>query len=701
MISISRPIYAIKQCAFIIFTICINMSFAQDKLKKMPGYERYSQIAPKIRNSVKLVPRIYNWDVNSASFEYNFNGKRLKFDVTSGKTTEVEDHVQTNRRYNYSNRPQRGRQYASSNSPDGQYKAYTKNRNMYISSLDGSNEIAITTDGNEVTQKKYGIATWVYGEELGQITAMWWSPDSKKIAFYRFEEKDADMYYVLYDQVKIQDSVEVEAYPKVGADNLPVDVMVYDLDTKQLTLLDTRNGKPYDDGALGTYLYGMDWTPDGKEVLFHTTNRKQDVMEYKAADPTTGKTRTIVQEKWLPSFTKNTPELQVLNDGQHFIWASERNGFNNYYLYNWDGTLLNSITNHNFEVNRILKIDEADRLLYYEARSGNNHMKMQLHRVNFNGTNDIRLTDPAYHHDVTISPNGEFFVDVSQTHNIVPFTTLINAQGTKVAEILESDKSTFETLGLNTVEVFKFTSADGVTELHGMLHFPSNFDPNKRYPLILANYGGPATNAFRETFTMPNPLTEYGFLIANIDGRNVKGRGKELLDQLYGNLCIVEMDDFAEGIKSLYDRPYFDKDHVGVYGTSYGGTTAAASLLRFPNTYHAAVANSAVTDWRNYDTIYTERFMNLITNNKIGYDASNLMNYAKDLQGELMIYFGTSDNNVHPSNSLQLIKALQNAGKSFEVQVGPDRGHTAMNRERMMEFFIEHLVLDNNNRGVR
>lgn len=701
MISISRPIYAIKQCAFIIFTICINMSFAQDKLKKMPGYERYSQIAPKIRNSVKLVPRIYNWDVNSASFEYNFNGKRLKFDVTSGKTTEVEDHVQTNRRYNYSNRPQRGRQYASSNSPDGQYKAYTKNRNMYISSVDGSNEIAITTDGNEDTQKKYGIATWVYGEELGQITAMWWSPDSKKIAFYRFEEKDADMYYVLYDQVKIQDSVEVEAYPKVGADNLPVDVMVYDLDTKQLTLLDTRNGKPYDDGALGTYLYGMDWTPDGKEFLFHTTNRKQDVMEYKAADPTTGKTRTIVQEKWLPSFTKNTPELQVLNDGQHFIWASERNGFNNYYLYNWDGTLLNSITNHNFEVNRILKIDEADRLLYYEARSGNNHMKMQLHRVNFNGTNDIRLTDPAYHHDVTISPNGEFFVDVSQTHNIVPFTTLINAQGTKVAEILESDKSTFETLGLNTVEVFKFTSADGVTELHGMLHFPSNFDPNKRYPLILANYGGPATNAFRETFTMPNPLTEYGFLIANIDGRNVKGRGKVLLDQLYGNLCIVEMDDFAEGIKSLYDRPYFDKDHVGVYGTSYGGTTAAASLLRFPNTYHAAVANSAVTDWRNYDTIYTERFMNLITNNKIGYDASNLMNYAKDLQGELMIYFGTSDNNVHPSNSLQLIKALQNAGKSFEVQVGPDRGHTAMNRERMMEFFIEHLVLDNNNRGVR
>ena len=694
MMPITRPMHAIKRCMLIIFTLCLNMSFTQDKLKKMPGYERYSKVAPKIRNSVKLVSRVYNWNANSSSFEYNFNGKRLKYDIASGKTIEVEDHVQTNRSYNYNNRPQRGRQYASSNSPDGQYKAYTKDRNMYISSTDGSNEIAITNDGNKDTQKKYGIATWVYGEELGQITAMWWSPDSKKIAFYRFEEKDADKYYVLYDQVKIQDSVEIEAYPKVGADNLPVDVMVYDLQTKQLTLLDTRNGKSFNDGAMGTYLYGMDWTPDGKEFLFHTTNRKQDIMEYKAADPNTGITRTIVQEKWLSSFTKNTPEIKVLSDGKHFIWASERSGFNNYYLYNWDGTLINSITNHNFEVNRILKIDEADRLLYYEARSGNNHMKTQLHRVNFNGTNDVRLTDPAYHHSVTISPNGKFFVDVSQTHNIVPFTSLINAQGTKVAEILESDKSMFETMGLNTVEVFKFTSADGVTELHGMLHFPSNFDPNKQYPLILANYGGPSTNAFRETFTMPNPLTEYGFLIANIDGRNVKGRGKELLDQLYGNLCIIEMDDFAEGIKSLYSRPYFDKNHVGVYGTSYGGTTAAASLLRFPNIYHVAVANSAVTDWRNYDTIYTERFMNLITNNKIGYDASNLMNYAKNLQGELMIYFGTSDNNVHPSNSLQLIKALQDAGKSFEVQVGPDRGHTAMNRERMMEFFIEHLVLD-------
>lgn len=154
------------------------------------------------------------------------------------------------------------------------------------------------------------------------------------------------------------------------------------------------------------------------------------------------------------------------------------------------------------------------------------------------------------------------------------------------------------------------------------------------------------------------------------------------------------MDDFAAGIKSLYNRPYFNKNKVGVYGTSYGGTTSATLLLRYPEVFHAAVANSAVTDWRNYDNVYTERYMGLLDENKKGYEASSLITMAKDLKGELMIFFGTSDNNVHPANSLQFIKALQDAGKSFEVQIGPDKGHTAMDTRRMMEFFIEHLVLD-------
>jgi dipeptidyl-peptidase-4 len=667
------------------------VAFAQDKLKSMPGYARYQQVAPQIRTSVKPGNLSVTWSEDGSTFDYVQDKKLYRYTVKTKTVKEVGDAPTVERRM--PPRPARGRQYDFANSPDGKWKAYTKDRNMYLSEVSGANAVAITTDGNEQNQIKYGIATWVYGEELGQNTAMWWSPDSKKVAFYKFDEKNAKKFYVLLNQLKLQDSLEIEAYPKVGALNLPVDLMVYDVETKKVTPLDLRDGKPYHDGDLGTYIYGMDWTPDGKELLYHSTNRKQDIMEYRAADPVTGKSRTVVREEWLASFTKNTPEIYVLKDGKRFIWASERSGFNNYYLYDFSGKLISTITKHPFEVSRIVKVDEKAGELYYMARSGDNHMKMQLHRVKLDGTKDVRLTNPAFNHAVTLSPDNKFFVDVAETYNTAPFTSLVDAKGKVIAELAKSDLSKFEELGLKKVEVYTFTSADGVTPLHGVIHFPSNFDPTKKYPVILSNYGGPATNAFRENFTYPDALTEYGFLVLNIDGRNAGGKGKKLLDQLYGNLGFVEMDDFAAGVKALHNRPYVDATKVGVYGTSYGGTTAATLLLRYPDVFHAAVANSAVTDWRNYDNIYTERFMNTIENNKKGYDASSLMPMAKNLKGELMIFFGTADNNVHPSNSLQLIDALQKAGKSFEVQLAPDGGHVAMNRERMMEFFIQHLVL--------
>ena len=351
------------------------------------------------------------------------------------------------------------------------------------------------------------------------------------------------------------------------------------------------------------------------------------------------------------------------------------------------------LTNHPFEVAEIVKIDEKAGQLYYMARSGDNHMKLQLHRVKLDGSGDTRLTDPAFSHSVDISPDGKYFIDVAQTHDIPSFTQLMDEKGRQVSQLVASDMTKFNELGLKKVEAFTFTSVDGKTQLHGLLHFPSNFDPNKKYPLLVSNYGGPETNEFLETFVYPNSLTEYGFLVASIDGRNAAGKGKVIMDALYGKLGFAEMEDFAEGVKSLYNRPYFDKNRVGIYGTSFGGTTSAMCLLRFPDVFQAAVANSGVMDWRNYDTIYTERYMNLLENNKDGYEITRVMNYAPNLEGKLMIYYGTSDNNVHPSNSLQLIQALQKANKSFEVQVGPDRGHTAVNTERMMEFFIQNLVL--------
>jgi dipeptidyl-peptidase-4 len=341
-----------------------------------------------------------------------------------------------------------------------------------------------------------------------------------------------------------------------------------------------------------------------------------------------------------------------------------------------------------------VKLDDEAALLYYMARDGDNHMKLQLHRVGLDGKGDKRLTDPAFNHTVDVAPDNLHFIDIAQTHNTPPTTRLIDADGKIIEDLAKSDTIRFNALGLKRVELIKYKAADGVTELHGLLHFPSNFDPSKKYPLLVSVYAGPATNGAREVLTLPSALTEYGFLYATLDSRSAAGRGKRFLDAIYMKLGTVEIDDQAAGVKSLWSRPYVDKNRVGIFGTSYGGYASALCLLRYPDVFQAASASSPPTSWYHYDTIYTERYMWIPQENKDGYEAGNAINFADKLKGRLMIYYGTADNNVHPNNSMQLIQALQKAAKSFEVQVGPDRGHSGLGQDRMMEFFIENLVMN-------
>jgi len=686
--------------ASLLFSLCLPPLGAQDRLKTMPGYAQYQKMRYEISGSVKMGAMQVRWLDGGKAFEYQRDGKFYRYDVTTRQATEAATSAAAGpadnglRGRRGAAGVERGRQVAVANAPDGKLRAFHKDRNLWISDANGANELAVTTDGNEKARTKYGIASWVYGEELNQTTAMWWSPDSKKVAFYRFDESKVPDYFLQLGQTKLQSLMDIEAYPKAGVDNPVADLLVYDVTTKQTTKLDVRMGKPFENAVVGHYVYNVKWSPDGTELLCNRTNRRQNVMEFSACNPTTGQCRVIVREEWLPSWTDNSPELTFLKDNKRFIWESERNGYKNFYLYDLSGKLLAPLTNHSFEVASIVRVDEEAGVLYYLARSGDNHMKLQLHRVGLDGKGDKRLTDPAFNHTVNLAPDGKHFVDVAQTHNTPPFTRLVDADGKVVQELAKSDLTKFEQLNLQRVELIKYKAADGQTELHGMLHKPSNFDPNKKYPLLVSVYGGPATNGARETFTLPNALTEYGFLVATLDSRSAAGRGKKFLDAIYEKLGIVEIDDQAAGVKSLWGRPYLDKNRVGIFGTSYGGYASAMCLLRHPDVFQAASASSAVTAWNHYDTIYTERYMWIPQENKAGYDAGNAMKYADKLQGRLMIYYGTADNNVHPNNSMQLIQALQNAGKSFEVQVGPDQGHSGIRADRMMEFFIENLVVN-------
>jgi len=676
---------------------------AQDRLRSMPAYERYSEMRPHVDSarhelmSGALIFREFAWAADGASFEYRADGQRLRYDIAALRAEPVQD-VQDVQEAPLAAtppvpRPARGRQYEFALSPDGQTRAFYRDRNVWISDADGRNERQITSGGNEAGRIKYGTASWVYGEELRQVTAMWWSPDGQKLAFYRFDESQVADYYLLLGQTQLQSRIHVEPYPKAGTNNPVVDVFIHDLPSGNTVRVDVRDGEPFTNDVVGHYIYGVGWSHDGSELTFNRTNRRQNTMEFAACDPQSGACRVIAREEWLPSWTTNSPEMRLLEDGRRFVWASERTGFNNYYLYDWSGREIAALTNHEFEVKGIVHLDEQAGVLYYMASSGDNHKKLQLHRVGLDGQGDVRLTDPAFNHTVRMAPDGRHFVVVSWTHAMPPTTRLADAGGRVLAELAASDIGRFERLGLQPVETFTFTAADGVTELHGMLHKPSDFDPSRKYPVLFSDYGAPGFSGVYEVFMAPYPDTEYGFLVVSLDSRASGGRGRRLQDAIYQNLGVVEVDDFAAGIRALHDRPYVDAGRVGVIGNSYGGYMAIMALLRHPELFHAAAAISPVTDWKHYDTIWTERYMGLPQDNEAGYLAGSAMHYVDNLRGRLMLYFGTADENVHPSNSMALIAALQRAGKSFDLQIGPDRGHDAqVSYDRLMEFLIEHLV---------
>lgn len=666
---------------------------AQDRVRTMPGYEQYERMSRQMTGAMKSGALTVTWLADGKGFEFVRDGKRWRYDVATRRTDSASTGIAPTGARGPGGGPARGRQQSSAISPDSVHKAFYRDRNLYVSDATGSNETAITTDGSETRRIKYGTASWVYGEELGQTTAMWWNPAGTKLAYFRFDEMPVKDYVIGMDQTKVQASVDVEAYPKAGAPNPVVDLFVYDLTTKHTTRVDVRNGKPFDNDVVGHYVYAVRWSPDGSLLTFNRTNRRQNVMEFTACDPLAGSCRVVVREEWPASWTENHPTMQYLADGQRFLWVSERTGFRNIYLYDLKGTLLSTITRHAFEVANIVKLDEKSRQLWYMARDGDNHMKLQLHRVGMDGKNNTRLTDPSLNHAVSLSPDGKWVVDVAQTHDFAPVTRLLDGNGRMITELAKSDLSKFDEVGLKRAELYTYKAADGVTDLHGLLFKPSNFDPTRKYPVLVTVYAGPATNGARESFAAPNPLAEFGFLVLSLDSRSAGGRGKTFLDAIYQKLGTVEIDDQAAGVTALKDRPYVDLTRVGIFGTSYGGYSSALALLRQPDVFHAAAASSSVTDWRNYDTIYTERYMWIPQENAQGYDDGSAMKYADKLKGRLMLYYGTADNNVHPSNTMQLVQALQRAGKSFELQVGPDAGHTGLNAMRMMEFFIDNLVL--------
>lgn len=675
-----------------------SLSQGQDRLARFPSAkgagESRSQLGKEWPNRTVAT----RW-VEGGKLAWRSGDQWMLLDPKNGKSEKadsVPDEVTQARQGGGRRAPGRGGQYDTAVHPDGVTKAVFREGNVFLESTD-MEPIPLTVSGG-MDGVKFGQASWVYGEELGQNEAMGFSPEGRFLWFYRFDESRVVPTYIMHGQAGYSAGARVQLFPKPGFPNPEVGLEVYDTTTGKTAAVATSSGT--NSPETGHYVYDVSWSPDGKELVFRRTDRRQRTMEVCAADPATGSVRVIVSESSPSTYSENKlgfTWLETLPGGEAWkgkvLYEHERNGYLNLGVLDAKTGSLSPVTENQVDFLRIVRIDLAGRRVFYMAAAEDNGAKGQLYVVNMDGTGNRRLTDPRFNHRVDLSPDGAYFVDTFQATDAPPAVSLRSLEGKEVAVLLPPlPKAAGE---FPWPERVTFTAADGKTLLHGTLFKPRNFDPSRKYPLIVDVYGGPLDahgSSHSETFRRPPDEVHYGFLVATFENRGTGARGKAFRDATYGKLGIVDMDDQAAGVRELAKLPYVDAKKIGVNGTSYGGYASLMLLLRYPDLYAAASASSCVNDWRNYDTIYTERYMGLLEENKAGYDAGSALTYADRLQGWLMLYYGTADDNTHPENTLNMVRKFSQLGKSIEVQVGTDAGHSGLNQQRMMEFFLERMV---------
>lgn len=621
------------------------------------------------------------WNEDGKSVEFTNQGKRYKFEFETKEKTLVEDKKDTpadrpatrsfRRRSSqeqgntgkYIGRPSRGRQYTKVESPDGKWQAQYKDWNLILENRESKEIVAVTTDGNENIH--YGTASWVYGEELNQNKAIWWSADSKKIVYYKFDDTDVEKFYLIRGWSEINTRLYPEYYTKAGANNPIAELFVYDLESKETKRIDVG-------GSGDEYIYGVRLSPLGDVMLVNWTDRLQQHLKVMSIDLETGQCKTIIEEKQ-ETWQKNSPTMTFLKDKKRFLWPTDKTGFTHYELRDLDGGKFQTVTSGDFQINSFKVLEDDNRMSFVANSSSKNPYFMQYHLVDLDGNNQRRVTTLEHHHsNFQLSPDGKWLIAQYEEVNLPPCTALYSTAGTFVANLAESDPGS----AANLAEMFSFKSDDGKFDIYGVLYKPKDFDESKSYPIINALYGGPGSREISASYvSRSRPECGRGYLVAKVNNRGTGGRGKAFLGATYLRLGDVDIQDHADAIRELRKRPYVDGDRVGIVGHSYGGFMAAMGIFKHPDVYTAAVDRAGPTDWRNYDTIYTERYMSTPQLNKKGYDTGAAMTYVKDFKGKLLIMHGMLDDNVHPNNAFQLIEAMDRNNKPYESRFWPNAGH--------------------------
>jgi dipeptidyl-peptidase-4 len=675
--------------------LCLSSVAVFAQKKDFDEKELMSGKAPK--NFVQPLPEIIRWIDDEKiviTQKSSTDAKSSVLELASGKTSEATADIITPKTTptksvivkngdlflkNGSNETQLTNDKAEEKnamfSPDSSYIAYTKDNNLYTFNFKTKKETQLTQDGTKTTLN--GFATWVYWEEIfGRATrfrAFWWSPDSKKLAYMRFDESKTPM-FPLYSSEGLHGFIEETRYPKSGDPN-PEVKLGFVSPAGGATTWAAFNEKDEQ------YLGWPEWLPDGSGLMVQWINRGNDNLKMYNVSPVNGSKKEVyaeTQKSWI-DIDNADERLTIMDGGKEMLIISDKTGWKQLYMYGTDGTFKNNITEGKFTVKSVVGIDQKNRVVYFHARGLENTARFDLYKVGFDGKGMKRLTFGDYNHrTIEASPNLKYFITTYSNINTPTKMAVIDNNGNVIRELGGIKGEEMDNYNLAKTELLRVKSDDGLFDLPMTIVYPQNMVAGKKYPVLISIYGGPDAGTVYDQWawnTRSQWYAKEGIIQVSFDHRASGHFGKEGVAYMHRNLGYWEMVDYKTLVKSLIDKGIADPTKICITGFSYGGYMSCYALTYASDVFTHGMAGGSVTSWELYDSAYTERFMDTPAENPEGYKKSSVLTYVDNYKGKLQIVHGTMDDNVHMQNSIQLISKMQDGMKDFEFMLYPNGRH--------------------------
>lgn len=625
-----------------------------------------SALGTKIRNFFGV-----EW-IDSTSLLVNDNGKLYRYNISTKTGSLVQESPESAENQTFDSTKEN--------------MAFTEGNNLYYFNKN-KEKIAVTSNSD----KNIVSGQTISRNEFGIDGGIFWSPKSTYLAFYQKDETEVANYPLLDINETPGKLVNIK-YPMIGQKSEKPRVGIYNLATKKTVFISPKNN-------VDDYVTNLAFTPDEKYVIIAELNRGQNDMNLNVYDANSGAfVRTILNEKSTKWVEPEHPAFFPSSTSNNFVWISEKDGFNNLYYYSIEGKLIKQLTANKFIAREIIGANPPGTEIYFKA-TGSNPTNMLVYKVDLKGKQTLITKDEGVH-NVVISSDGNWIFDEYSNHS-TPSKSLLFDKKLKATTLLES-KNKYDGYQIGTSEIKTIKSADGTTDLYTRLIKPSNFDPTKKYPVLVYVYGGPhaqmITNSYLDGANLwMYWMAEQGYLVFTVDNRGSDNRGVAFESVIHGRLGVNEIDDQLKGVEYLKSLPYVDGNRLAVHGWSYGGFMTTSLMLRKPDTFKVGVAGGPVTDWKWYEVMYGERYMDTPAENQKGFDEACVMNYAKDLKGKLLLIHGTSDDVVVEQHNLALVKKFVEAGKQVDFFPYPMHKHNVIGKDRvhLMEKVLNY-VIDNN-----